>query len=268
MTRWISTALLLTAGSAESVREQLGLSPGDPVQPLDVDQLPLTSDVRTRLRRYAATFVHLQLDDGRNDASIAWGEQGLALASALAGEAGPDVQFRYIVHSPAWAGALTDPVAGLFEDVLMLPPIPVSNGWTAYRSTLSLEFDRRGELPEPPGQPWLTASQTDATDEELRELRRRAVDPVIRSLLAPDELAAARIIVYRQDGTPEISLWLEVGGEEMQDRLWHPEYSGQDSPEPVDVAAHLTARMEDWVCETRFAWGQHRLATYEVPPAH
>jgi hypothetical protein len=131
---------------------------------------------------------------------------------------------------------------------------------------LTLEFGRGAGRPAPPAQPWLTATITDATDDELRELRRRAVDPVIRSLLTPHELAGARVIVHRRDGAPEISLWLEAGGEEMQDWLWHPEYSGHDSPEPVDVAAHLADRMEDWVCETRFAWGQHRLAVYEVPP--
>lgn len=248
------------------MREQLGLSPGDAVEPLDVDGLPLSPGLRQRLRKWAAMFVELHRSGGVDGPpSIQWGEQGIALASALAGEWGPDVEFRYLAHSPTLDRAVTGPVAGLFEDVLVLPAVPVQHGWTAYQSTLTLQFGHGTDVPAPPAQPWLTASRTDATDDELRELRRRAVDPVVRSLLTPDELAGARFIVYREDGAPEVTLWLEAGGEEMRHWLWHPAYSGHDA-DPVDVAARLADTMEDWVCETRFAWGQHRIAVYGVPP--
>ena len=46
----------------------------------------------------------------------------------------------------------------------------------------------------------------------------------------------------------------------------HPAYSQPESPEPVDLAAVLADSMEHWVCETRFAWGQRRIADYQVPP--
>jgi hypothetical protein len=133
MTRSMPTPVLLMAGSVGSVREQLGLSAGDVVEPLPVDQLPLSAGVRQQLRLWAATFVELQCGGSGDDGWLVWSEQGLALAAGLAGESGQDVQFRYLVHSPT--GVVQEPVAGLFEDVLVLPPIPVSHGWTAYRST-------------------------------------------------------------------------------------------------------------------------------------
>lgn len=142
-----------------------------------------------------------------------------------------------------------------------------SRGWTAYQSTLRLEFSRGHGVPTPQPDPWRTATRTDATDDALRELRRRAVDPVLASLLSPAELAGADVVVYREDGTEVVSLWVRVLGEDLQVWLWNPEFGAGQSQDPVDVAAHLADQMEDWVCETRFAWGQHRLATYRIPPA-
>lgn len=260
--------LLLTAGDADSVREQLGLSTGDPVQPLNVDELPLSSDLRQRFRDWATAFVALHRTGAPDDQlAMQWSEAGIGVASALADEWGPDVRFRYLAHSPVRGHPIAEPIAGLFEDVLVLPAVPIRSGWTAYQSTLTIEFGRDGDPPAPPAQPWLTADRTDATDDELRELRRRAVDPVVHSLLRPEELAGARIVVYQENGAPEINLWLEAVAEEMRHWLWHPGYSAHDSLDPVEIAAHLADSMEDWVCETRFGWGQHRLAKYEVPPA-
>ena len=131
---------------------------------------------------------------------------------------------------------------------------------------LTPEFGGSGEAGPALPDPWLVATRTDATDDDLRELRRRAVDPVVRSLLTRDELASARVVVYQENGTREISLWLAAVGEEMRQWLWRPEYS-VGSPDPVDIAEHLADSLEDWVCETSFAWGQRRTAVYEVPPA-
>lgn len=268
MNHLLPRQLLLTAGDADSVREQLGLSPGDPAEPLNVDELSLSSELRQQLRDWAATFADLHRTGGADDLlMMQWGEAGIAVATALAGEWGADVQFRYLAPSPVRGHRLVTPIAGLFEDVLVLPAVPVRSGWTAYQSTIGLEFGGDGRPPAPPAQPWLTAARTDATEYELRELRRRAVDPVIHSLLTPDELAGARIVVYQEDGAPEIILWLKAVDEEMRHWLWNPGYSAHDAADPVEIAAHLADSMEDWICETRFACGQHRLTKYEVPPA-
>lgn len=96
-------------------------------------------------------------------------------------------------------------------------------------------------------------------------MRRRAVDPVVQSLLTPDELAGASVIVYQPDGTREVSVRLEAMADEMRHWIFDPEVGGQ-LPDISCVAARFADSMEDWVCETRFAWGQRRIATYQVPP--
>lgn len=260
--------LLLTAGDAESVRQQLGLPNGVIAQPLDVDELPLSPDVRQQIDDWAAAFVDLHRSGSAGDeASRSWDERGIAVATALAGAVGPDVRLRYLAQSAAGPAAdgVTQPVAGLFEDVLMLPEIPMQNGWTAYRSTLTLEFGREAADRVFPPEPWLTAERTDATDDELAEMRRRAIDPVVLSLLTPAELATLRVVVYQVSGSREVSLWLKTMGEEMRHWIHDPAFGGP-MPDAPDVAAHFADSMEDWVCETRFGWGQHRIAVYAVPP--
>ncbi len=260
--------LLLTAGDAETVRQQLGLRNGETAQPLDVDELPLSPDLRQQIDEWAAAFVDQHRSRSADvEASRSWGERGIAVATALAGAVGPDVRLRYLAHSAAApaAGPVAQPTAGLFEDVLMLPEIPIQVGWTAYQSTLTLEFDRGAAERVFPPEPWLTAERTDATDGELAEMRRRAIDPVVLSLLTPAELATLRVIVYQPSGSREVSLWLAAMGEEMRHWIHDPAFGGP-MPDAPDVAERFADSMEDWVCETRFAWGQRRIAAYEVPP--
>lgn len=142
----------------------------------------------------------------------------------------------------------------------------MQDGWTAYRSMLTLQFGRGADVEVPPEEPWLTATRTDLTDDELRELRRRAIDPVVRSLLTTDEFASAQVIVYRDEDGRGITVWLQAVDEEMRHWVRHPS-DGADRPlDPVDIAERFADSMQDWVCETRFAWGQQRIARYRVPP--
>src|SRR4051794_23885131 len=94
----------------------------------------------------------------------------------------------------------------------------MQNGWTAYRSMLTLDVGQGAAAEAPPQEPWLSASRTDASDDGLRELRRRAIDPVLESLLTPDELASAQVLIYLDDDGPAIWVRLQAVGEEM--RCW------------------------------------------------
>ena len=121
--------LLLTAGSAGSVRQQLGLLSGEMPEPPQPAQLPVSADVRKQLQDWAATSVALHFGGRRDvEAQRRWDEQGLAVASALAGQLDPDIQWRYLAPSalsPVDGHPVADPVAGLFRDDLGLPELPV-----------------------------------------------------------------------------------------------------------------------------------------------
>ncbi len=55
----------------------------------------------------------------------------------------------------------------------------------------------------------------------------------------------------------DICVWLRAGGEEFHDVLWRKGWNielGDDQALATRLADHL----EDWVCETRFGWGQQR----------
>ena len=92
----------------------------------------------------------------------------------------------------------------------------------AYRSSLTISFGHPAKDPAP----WLTATATDGNDSALRELRRRAVDPVVTSLLGADELE--QTTVYRPAGTREIRVWITAGGEEFHEVLASPEQSAAE----------------------------------------
>lgn len=263
--------LMLTAGPAATVRQQLGLSADDDLAALRIPRAGLPAAVALRLNAWAAMFVELCESGGPSaDAANGWAREGLEIAAALGADLDEQVQLRYVADSvPSTAQDwqdVSEPTAGLFEDVHALPVIPQSIGSTAYRSTLTLVFGRGSHQPAISAAPWLTAGRTDTTDDELRELRRRAIDPVVQSLLTADELATARVILYREDDGPGISVWLQAAGEDMQHWIQHPLDGVQWPLDPVHVAERFADSMQDWVCETRFAWGQRRIARYVVPP--
>ncbi len=130
-------------------------------------------------------------------------------------------------------------------------------GPSAYRSKLRITH---GPLIEPPA-PWLTATITDQNDEQLRELRRRAVDPVVASLLT--EAERGPVTVYYVEETGEIGLWLTAVGEAFH----HWIMDGRDlgTADPATVGGRLADQLEDFVAQSRFGWGQQRIARYEIP---
>ncbi len=113
-------------------------------------------------------------------------------------------------------------------------------------------------------------SSDDLDCRDLVEVRRRAVEPVVTSLIQPEELEE---LVVRfgppggfhaasPDDLPGVWVALTARGEpfayaicKATEERWNAEA----------VAGTLAGALEDWVCETSFAWGQRRLARYHVP---
>jgi hypothetical protein len=93
---------------------------------------------------------------------------------------------------------------------------------------------------------------------DVGEVRRRVVDPVVAGLLRTDELD--EVAVWWQPPLPELWFRVVARGEEFSSPIWSEAGTTID-----EVAADVASRLEDWVCETRFAWGEQRLATYELP---
>lgn len=114
---------------------------------------------------------------------------------------------------------------------------------------------------------------TDADDARLAALRRRVVEPVVRSLLEPGELEALSVHWGVDGEVSDVWVRLDVPGERYEQWLpspWHQSElagAGEATEAPVtevEVAAQLAHHLEDWVCETAFAWGQQRRARYEL----
>ncbi|WP_432507242.1 hypothetical protein [Kineococcus arenarius] len=140
-----------------------------------------------------------------------------------------------------------------------------------YRSWLRVEVNT---APLPSQSSPRPGPVTDATDERLAVLRRRVVEPVVRSLLAPQELEALSVHWGVDGEVGDVWVRIDVPGERHEQWLpspWHesdPAGAGeaaQAPPTEAEVAAQLAHQLEDWVCETSFAWGQQRTARYELP---
>lgn len=146
-----------------------------------------------------------------------------------------------------------EPVGGRLSGMNSEPP--------AYRSDLNIGTSTGDGLgpPEAPG------PVTDAVDPVLRELRRRAVDPVVASLISADELD--ELSVHWGVGGDPGDVWVRLAarGELFQDLLSSSTWEGAERAGPARLAERLADHLEDWVCETRFAWGERRIARYTLP---
>jgi hypothetical protein len=120
---------------------------------------------------------------------------------------------------------------------------------------------------------------TDPFDpEDLDDLRQRVVLPVVSSLLAADELVSVEVRrgpdeEYRRRWAAHLapddleSIWVNVAArddERWASTVWSPQ-TAWAARTLGEVAANLADRLEDWVCETRFGWGQQRVADYLIP---
>ncbi len=101
----------------------------------------------------------------------------------------------------------------------------------------------------------------DDTDEDLRALHRDVVEPIARSILRDDELDSVR--VHRDAEDPgEIYATIVGRGEAYIHLLSSPSW---DEHQSLDrLADRLVDGLEDWVCETRFAWGERRIGNKDA----
>jgi hypothetical protein len=100
-------------------------------------------------------------------------------------------------------------------------------------------------------------------DEQRARARVRAV---VDSVLRPDELAELRIehvTPYGHSLDEADAVWVALrvtvvaaDGDSFTGEVWDPEQMSDWEHSLHQLAWNL----EDWVCETRFAWGQQRTA--------
>lgn len=88
------------------------------------------------------------------------------------------------------------------------------------------------------------------------EILRRVVRPVVTGLIRPEELE--HLAVGRlpgPGGRRALVVAVQACGESFTLEIWH---EGLPERGTKEVAVHLGEQLEDWVCRTRFAWGQRR----------
>ena len=141
----------------------------------------------------------------------------------------------------------------------------------------------------------------DFDPEDLVDIRVRLVLPVVTSLLTEDELVSVDVVRRRarppltaadmpggtgvyfsvldvqwgpaavDDAAPaadedaEVWVVLEARGDERGEWLLHSPYWGPDDATLGQVAWQLADQLADWVCETRFGWGDLREPEFTIP---
>lgn len=95
---------------------------------------------------------------------------------------------------------------------------------------------------------------------------RRRVDGIVRSLLRPKELREVRLewvtpSAHRFDAPDAGWIVLRVRVAAVGDESAVFEFYNPEETDWEESLEQLASRLEDWVCETSFAWGQQRSAT-------
>ena len=108
----------------------------------------------------------------------------------------------------------------------------------------------------------------DLDPRDTAEVRRRVVVPVATSLLRPDEFEDVRIDVGL-DPFPSaereemLRVAVKACGEWIEAPRWWVTGAPMDAR---SLAAELYDSLQDEIAESRFAWGELRQGTFEVPP--
>ena len=109
----------------------------------------------------------------------------------------------------------------------------------------------------------------DLDGNDLAEVRRRAVDPVLAALLREDELDSVALGVGGPPGSPwrghEEEVWLAVvaRGETFHCFVCKA-YAWSVSAE--EAAAQVHEELQEFIAESAFGWGELRTSDYVVPP--
>lgn len=146
----------------------------------------------------------------------------------------------------------------------------------AYRSEIRIHYAAPNPLqaardrvnsPTPgpgPGGEQRPGAVSNSNDTDLAGLRADVVLPVVTSLLTPQELDEVELawgeMPHQQD------MWVRVvaRGEVFSYLLDSPEWEGGGQSDRPLLAQRLAEQLEDWVCETAFAWGERRQANYTL----
>jgi hypothetical protein len=106
---------------------------------------------------------------------------------------------------------------------------------------------------------------TDAVDPDLAQLRRRVVDPVVASVLTADELES--VVVFEECTGHQVRATVVARGEASYHYLQTPRSLPAGDEELTGRAAQFASELEDFIAQSGFAWGEQRVARYEIPPA-
>lgn len=102
---------------------------------------------------------------------------------------------------------------------------------------------------------------TDADDDGLRRWRIAVVEPVVASLLTVAECEGISVHEGVDGDAGDVWVCVRACGEEFRDMLVMGPWLAA-SPTDADVAERLADHLEDWIAESRFGWGQLRVAAY------
>ncbi|NAZ83871.1 hypothetical protein GTR02_18840 [Kineococcus sp. R8] len=136
---------------------------------------------------------------------------------------------------------------------------PEPAGWRVEHNAKPLPSE---EWPHP-------GAVTDAEDERLARLRRRVVEPVVDSMMSAQEVQALSLHwgVHGRGG--DVWIRIDAPGDRYEDWLpspwWTTDPSEVDPPtSEAEIAEHLADRLQDWIAESAFAWGQLRQPDYQL----
>jgi hypothetical protein len=91
------------------------------------------------------------------------------------------------------------------------------------------------------------------------------VEPVVTGLLEPGELEDLAVC-WGEAGDPgDVWVRLVAVGERYAAILTSPAWGVPQLDETEALAERLADQLQDWVCETRFGWGEQRRARYVCP---
>ncbi|WP_432505706.1 hypothetical protein [Kineococcus arenarius] len=111
---------------------------------------------------------------------------------------------------------------------------------------------------------------TDARDERLARFRRRAVEPVVYSMMSAQEVQSLSVHWGVDGRAGDVWIRIDAPGDRYEDWLpspwWPAEPFEMDPPtSEAEIAEHLADRLQDWIAESTFGWGQLRQPNYQLP---
>lgn len=95
--------------------------------------------------------------------------------------------------------------------------------------------------------------------DDLAQVRAEIVDPVVNGLLRPEELDSVELLwvsdPYAGSGGDVLHVLVNARGERMSQAIWSPDWGLATKKE---MRAALAVTVEDFIAESRFAWGEQR----------